>query len=99
MWTRRGVIAATAAIAVVAFAGVHAQPAAKPKAAAKPSLTAQDYIDIRALAATYAYGLDSGEGNGALYASIFAPDAEFHGPPARRGGAPFDAKGRDELGK
>jgi hypothetical protein len=98
MWTRKGVTAVTAAIAVVALSTVHAQQTAKTRAATRP-LTAQDYIDIRALAANYAYGLDSGEGDGALYASVFAPDAEFHGPPARRGGAPFDAKGRDELRK
>jgi hypothetical protein len=101
MWTRKVVVAATAAIGMVALAAVHAQHApAKAKPASKvPALTAQDYIDIRALAARYAYGLDSGEGNGALYASVFAEDAEFHGPPARRGGAPFDAKGRDNLAK
>lgn len=99
MWTRTVAVAATAALGMVGLAAVHAQPApAKPKPAVK-ALTAQDYIDIRALAARYAYGLDSGEGNGALYGSVFAEDAEFHGPPARRGGAPFDAKGRENLQK
>jgi hypothetical protein len=99
MWTRRVVVAAVAALGMVGLAVVHAQPAPpKAKPAVKP-LTAQDYIDIRALAARYAYGLDSGEGNGALYASVFTEDAEFHGPPARRGGTPFDAKGRENLQK
>jgi hypothetical protein len=77
-------------------------PAAAPETIlpAKP-LTAQDYIDIRALASKYAYGLDSGaeNGSGSLYASIFTEDAEFHGPAATPGGKPFDAKGRDELRK
>jgi hypothetical protein len=69
-------------------------------APAKP-LTAQDYIDIRALASLYAYGLDTGaeNGSGSLYASIFTADAEFHGPAATPGGTPFNAKGRDELRK
>ena len=62
-------------------------------------LTAQDYIDIRALANRYAYGLDTGADEGNLYASVFAEDAEFHGPPAVPGGTPFDAKGRDNLRK
>jgi hypothetical protein len=65
------------------------------------ALTAQDYIDIRALASQYAYGLDSGaeNGTGSIYANVFAEDAEFHGPPATPGGTPFNAVGRDELRK
>ena len=65
------------------------------------TLTAQDYIDIRALASLYAYGLDSGaeNGTGSVYANIFTEDAEFHGPPATPGGAPFNAAGREELRK
>ena len=65
------------------------------------ALTAQDYYDIRALANRYAYGLDSGadNGTGSVYASVFAEDAEFHGPGATPGGAPFNAKGRNELRK
>ena len=70
-----------------------------PTAAAAPAktLTAQDYIDIRALASLYAYGLDSGaeDGTGSVYANIFAEDAEFHGPPATPGGPPFNAVGRE----
>lgn len=81
-----------------------AAPGAKPAAAATPaptlpvaSLTAEDFLAIRALASTYAYGLDTGADNGALYASVFTEDAEFHGPPAVPGGKPFDAKGREAL--
>jgi hypothetical protein len=77
-----------------------------PKAAASPSatagasgarLTAQDYLDIRALAVQYSYGLDTGAENGWLYANVFTEDGEFHGPPAVPGGKPFDAKGRAQL--
>jgi hypothetical protein len=77
-----------------------AAPSPEAVLPAKP-LTAQDYLDIRALASLYAYGLDTGaeNGSGSLYASIFTADAEFHGPPATPGGKPFDAKGRDELRK
>jgi SnoaL-like protein len=60
-------------------------------------LTADDYLAIRALAHTYAYGLDTGADKGGLYASVFTEDAEFHGPPAVPGGKPFDAKGREAL--
>jgi hypothetical protein len=76
-------------------------PTAPPKA--EPSLrvaklTAQDYLDIRALANNYAYGLDTGADHGNLYASVFATDGEFHGPPATPDSkTPFDAKGRDLL--
>jgi len=60
-------------------------------------LTADDYLAIRALANTYAYGLDTGADKGGLYASVFTEDAEFHGPPAVPGGKPFDARGREAL--
>ena len=93
------------AVAVGSFAGVwtHAQqPAADQRPATRAStLTAQDYVDIRALAARYGYGLDTGaeNGTGSVYADVFADDAEFHGPPAVPGGKPFDARGREELRK
>ena len=60
-------------------------------------LSADDYLAIRALANTYAYGLDTGADKGGLYASVFTEDAEFHGPPAVPGGKPFDARGREAL--
>jgi hypothetical protein len=72
---------------------------ARPAAAApRPGpLTAQDYLDIRALAVQYSYGLDTGADDGWLYANVFTDDGEFHGPPAVPGGKPFDAKGRAQL--
>jgi hypothetical protein len=78
---------------------------AAPPAAARPvspgaagaALTAEDYLEIRALAVQYAYGLDTGADNGWLYANVFTEDGEFHGPPAVPGGKPFDAKGRAQL--
>jgi hypothetical protein len=78
-------------------------PARVPAAAADrhvavgSTLTADDYLAIRALANNYAYGLDTGADRGNLYASVFTEDAEFHGPPAVPGGKPFDAKGREAL--
>lgn len=92
----------------VARPGGEPQPlssAAPPAAVARPvstaatgaSLTAQDYLEIRALAAQYAYGLDTGADNGWLYANVFTEDGEFHGPPAVPGGKPFDARGRAQL--
>jgi hypothetical protein len=103
---RRAPAAAGAAAAPV-DRKVQANEAEPIKAAPKPTtaqvkaLTAQDYIDIRALASQYAYGLDSGaeNGTGSVYANVFAEDAEFHGPPAAPGGTPFNAVGRDELRK
>jgi hypothetical protein len=65
--------------------------------AAGGTLSAQDYLDIRALAVQYSYGLDTGADNGWLYANVFTDDGEFHGPPAVPGGKPFDAKGRTQL--
>jgi hypothetical protein len=77
------------------------KPAQRAAAAPARALSAQDYIDIRALASRYAYGLDTGaeNGTGSVYADVFAEDAEFHGPPATPGGAPFNAVGREELRK
>jgi len=73
-----------------------ARTASTPAGGSRP-LTADDYLAIRALANTYAYGLDTGADKGGLYASVFTEDAEFHGPPAVPGGKPFDAKGREAL--
>lgn len=74
-----------------------AAASASVTAAGGGQLTADDYLAIRALAHTYAYGLDTGADKGSLYASVFTEDAEFHGPPAVPGGKPFDAKGREAL--
>ena len=98
---RRAPGAASAAAAPAAVKAPAVKAAPKPAAAQAGALTAQDYIDIRALANLYAYGLDSGadNGTGSVYANVFAEDAEFHGPPATPGGPPFNAAGRDELQK
>jgi actinorhodin biosynthesis protein ActVIA len=71
--------------------------AASAQQATMGRLTAQEYIEIQQLVTRYAYALDSGADNGYMYADLFAPDGEFHGPPARPGGKPFDAVGRDQL--
>jgi hypothetical protein len=96
-----GIVVVAVAVGGLAGAWTHAQEPAQRPAARVSTLTAQDYIDIRALAARYAYGLDTGaeSGTGSVYANVFAEDAEFHGPPAVPGGKPFDAKGREELRK
>jgi len=82
-----------------ASAAARPAPTTRPPAVAPaPSaLTAQDYLDIRALAVQYSYGLDTGADDGWLYANVFTEDGEFHGPPAVPGGKPFDAKGRTQL--
>ncbi len=75
---------------VVAAAAVHAQQkAAKPAAA--PTLTPLDYIEIRQLVSRYGYAVDTGAGNGAMYADLFAPDGAFLD---RTGKA---TKGREDL--
>ncbi|HKH74725.1 MAG TPA: nuclear transport factor 2 family protein [Vicinamibacterales bacterium] len=89
-------------VALLPRSAAVAAPTRATTAPAPPSrggreLTADDYLAIRALANTYAYGLDTGADDGGLYASVFTEDAEFHGPPAVPGGKPFDAKGRDAL--
>jgi hypothetical protein len=102
---RRAPAAAGAAAGAAAAASVElkaqARKATPAPAAQVKALSAQDYIDIRALASQYAYGLDSGaeNGTGSVYANVFAEDAEFHGPPATPGGTPFNAVGREELRK
>jgi uncharacterized protein (TIGR02246 family) len=77
--------------------GAASRGAASSATPSSSPLTAQDYLDIRALAAQYSYGLDTGADNGWLYANVFTEDGEFHGPPAVPGGKPFDAKGRAQL--
>jgi hypothetical protein len=106
MKSERRAPGATSAPAAAAAPPAAANPTAStaaPKAAAAQdrALTAQDYIDIRALASQYAYGLDTGaaNGTGSVYANVFSEDAAFHGPPATPGGTPFNAVGRDELRK
>ena len=103
IWSMRVVhVALSIGLVIAALVAVRAQQAARvPRSAPATPLTAQDYLDIQALANRYAYGLDTGaeNGTGSVYASVFAEDAEFHGPPAVRGGQPFDAAGREALRK
>jgi uncharacterized protein (TIGR02246 family) len=62
----------------LAIGGVgHAQKNSVRPAAASPRLTPMDYIEIRQLAARYAYAVDTGAENGSVYASLFAPDGVF----------------------
>ena len=92
-------LASVLSLAIPAVIVVRAQDNTKApvRGGKTTSLTAQDYIDIRALANRYAYGLDTGADNGHVYANVFAEDGEFHGPAAEPGGAPFNAKGRENL--
>ena len=46
-------------------------------AASFAGLTATDYIEIRQLVARYAYAVDSGAENGAVYADLFSADGAF----------------------
>jgi hypothetical protein len=96
---KKALLASVLSLAIPAVIVVRAQDKAKApvRGGKTTSLTAQDYIDIRALANRYAYGLDTGADNGHVYANVFAEDGEFHGPAAEPGGAPFNAKGRENL--
>ena len=51
--------------------------AVRGAAAAAPSLSPLDYVEIRQLVARYAYAVDTGAENGNVYASLFAPGAAF----------------------
>lgn len=62
----------------------HAQQ--KPSTAATPAaatLTAADYVEIQQLVARYAFALDTGADNGAMFADLFAPGATFGGVSGR----------------
>ena len=63
-------------IGIVLVASAQAQTSGKP-AAGPPALTPQDYLEIRQLVARYAYAVDTGADNGAVYASLFASDGAF----------------------
>jgi hypothetical protein len=67
------------AVAVLTVTGVvpniQAQKAAQPSKT--QTLTALDYIEIRQLVARYGYAVDTGAGNGNMYADLFAPDGAF----------------------
>jgi hypothetical protein len=77
-------------VILVAAAAVHAQQKAA-KQAAVPTITPLDYIEIRQLVSRYGYAVDTGAGNGTMYAELFAPDGAFLD---RTGKA---TKGRNDL--
>jgi len=60
-------------------------------AASFAGLTPADYIEIRQLVARYAYAVDTGADNGAVYAGLFADDGAFADRMGR------ETKGRDAL--
>jgi len=67
--------------------GVLAQDhTASPSAGA--ALTAMDYIEIKQLAARFAFAYDTGADGGCEFADLFTPDGEFQ---------PDQVKGRDQL--
>jgi len=60
--------------------------------ASKPTLTAQDYIDIQQLLNRYAFALDTCSNNGYDYADLYTPDGVFYwGINSRK------SVGREEL--
>jgi len=71
-----------APVAVVAQSG----PAPSPR-----PLSPLDYVEIRQLVARYAYAVDTGAGDGMVYASLFAPDGAFADRQGR------ETTGRDAL--
>src|SRR5712692_7784312 len=71
--------------------------AADAEAGAAPNLTADDYIEIQQLYASYAHALDKGEGE--RFASTFVVEGEFTGGrgPGRGSEARNPIKGKDAL--
>lgn len=98
-WTAYGreyIRRAAVAAAVVVIAGGtlsrgQAQTSAPPAPGARGALSALDHIEIRQLVARYAYAVDTGAGDGAVYASLFAPDGAFVDRMGR------EVRGRDAL--
>jgi hypothetical protein len=70
---RQALMAALGVIALAAVGDAGQNPG-KPQ-----TLTPLDYIEIQQLAIRYAYGLDTAEDNGYMYADVFTPDGEFVG--------------------
>lgn len=91
----RGAAIAVALIAVallVDATGMSVRAQAPAAAPAPPgALSPLDYIEIRQLVARYAYAVDTGAGDGAVYASLFAPDGAFVDRMGR------EVRGRDAL--
>jgi hypothetical protein len=67
------------------------QRASGTNAVAARALSPLDYAEIRQLVARYAYAVDTGEGGGEAYASLFAPDGAFVDRTGR------EVRGRDAL--
>jgi hypothetical protein len=55
---------------------------AKERASGKPSLSAEDVLDIQQLVARYGYVLDNGAEGGKAYADLFTDDGVFASPQA-----------------
>jgi hypothetical protein len=75
--------------------------AARPKAAATPKLTADDYFEIQQLYGRYTHSIDHGEKDGMDYAATFVPDGVlvFVGPaatPCRHDGD-WEAATREDM--
>jgi hypothetical protein len=90
---RRSLFSAGAMLAALAAL----RPAAAAGAGAAPKLTADDYVEIQQLYASYAHALDKGE----RFASTFVLDGEFTGGrgPGRGSEVRTPAKGKDALFK
>lgn len=79
-------------------AGVSAALLAVAVAAQQPmKLTAQDYLDIRALIDAYPMLLDNCRNNGNDYADLFTDDATFGVSSEWGGGAKIWFRGREQL--
>lgn len=65
------------AAALVGAAGTGPPAGAAAQSATSAALTPLDYVEIKQLVARYAYAVDAGTGDGAMYAGLFAPDGAF----------------------
>jgi hypothetical protein len=70
----KALVAVSISVITLTFGAVKAQ---QTSVGASQSLTTQDYLEIQMLGARYAYGLDTGENNGYMYADVFTPDGVF----------------------
>ena len=64
-----GVMLAAAALALV--------PAEAQRGPAATALTADDHVQIQQLVARFGYALDTGAGDGAMFADLFTADGSF----------------------
>jgi len=73
---------------------IQSPPLQSPHKIAGPSkagtLTASDYVEIQQLVSHYPFGLDTGAGQGDLWAAVFTADGVF-------GGGPQKTEGREKL--